>query len=494
MQTEAPSTSRRPRWPFALVVMVLAASVWWISRTERMPPPRQERAVAVADADAVTAVVVAPVGSASAAPGTPPERVDASPSQSPRTQPQTGTVRVRVFRWPDQAVPGVLVHVPPASAVTDVFGNVVLDVEPGWHRVVVGELPDGVLGPMANWTREIEEADPDRYFARHVHVEVGRLHHESVRLFAAGAILGQVVDGDGQPLGHQDVQLIGAQAPLRYVLATTRTNAQGAFAFEDVRTGNYQIAVVPGDHCSPLPERLLLSEGERRHLGLLRMNAGASAVRGRVVDETGAALAGVLVTVWPQSDSARQSAQSQVAGGRSLHSSWGMLAERRTDARGEFVCRGLPAVPAVLVVHREWDVAESPLRLKQAIEPRLLELRRDAEVDAGVLVGQLARTFRLEVLLQIDEMAVRARHPRLLGAVAPSRVFVATEANFARGQQSWLELSAQASTAEGWRHRWSCPTPHEPVWVVVVRPGFEAKTQRIVPTENGAQTVRLQHP
>src|SRR5262245_44966422 len=149
------------------------------------------------------------------------------------------------------------------------------------------------------------------------------------------SVRGRVSDESGRPVGEALVW-VGPAGRARMFLdpdegrrpppATTRTDARGEFRLEHVPAGAQPFSVQAAGF-APWRSEIEVVEGE--NVQDVRLAPGAS-VHGRVLDPSGAALAGVVIE-GPRAESNPFRAQT------------------RTDARGEFTLDGLGPGRAVLV-------------------------------------------------------------------------------------------------------------------------------------------------
>ncbi|MGB3966516.1 MAG: carboxypeptidase regulatory-like domain-containing protein, partial [Planctomycetota bacterium] len=143
--------------------------------------------------------------------------------------------------------------------------------------------------------------------------------------------------------------------------------------------GRYRI-----DCITPGTLRLRANKDDLEVRGELPVAAGETAVwdpvlveiaiRGRVVDERGAPLAGVDVTAMPPRGK-------------------GNLGSERTDGEGRFTCRRLARVPYVLTFHATGDRARvRPAASRYGVQPgsdELLVILPDAGIPSATIVGRL---------------------------------------------------------------------------------------------------------
>ncbi len=175
-------------------------------------------------------------------------------------------------------------------------------------------------------------------------------------LEAAGAIKGLVVDDAGRPVESFDVtaqpaggrELMTRQAP-----STRRVAGEGgSFTLEDVGAGTYAVQVAGRDLGRQVVSDVKVAAGAVTDIGRIRLAAGA-AVRGTVIDASGAPIAAATVE-------ARGSDRSTMVPSDFQSTS--------TDGAGSFHLRGLPT-GTMIVIARHPDFAEgrsAPVEIEPA--------------------------------------------------------------------------------------------------------------------------------
>ncbi|MCB9885256.1 MAG: carboxypeptidase regulatory-like domain-containing protein [Planctomycetes bacterium] len=456
----------------AVLLVMLAGLGCWLSRHDDPAPaplpagqigasPRGAAGEVVARGVAGDPAAAAALERAAAPTGAPAE---------PVVDGLRGTVRVAVYRWPAQPIEGARVVIPPVRGVTDAAGEVLLQVDPGYHRVLVDQVPEGLRGPWADWLREVGD-DPDGLCCHHVQVEVGEEVRHAVRLFAPCQLQGFVVDVHGAPVVGREVVLRPVAAALRRQLLSERTDGAGMFAFADLLPAEYDVVVTRSEGvAAPMPRRVRPPEGSVTVLPPISLGSGTGALRGRACGDRGEPLVGVPVTVW--------AAPGSLAGTEQSSRPEEALHEVLTDARGDFVCERLQAGSVVVQVHRTWAAGPDARQLLEPIAAVPVEVRDGQCAELGPLVGRLARPFELSV-----------QH-----VPSDCRVFVVAESRRNQGQQAWQELRVRSRFGAPADHPWFCATPHEPVWVLVTRGDAPAWQRRVVPVENESRVVAARLP
>jgi len=237
------------------------------------------------------------------------------------------------------------------------------DIEPGVITVVVA-CPDFPLVVEPNLV-----------------IEAGVEHRVTLRAPRAERIQGRVLDASGVPaLGirvYARPELAGvSESTERTGRPETESGADGTFALEPVALGRH--VVVAESAAGPRVEREVLVRETQGATLELRLPASAT-VTGRVVDESGRALAGVAVGI-VASDRARRvdwtglETLAREPGG--ARNGGGLLGRTLTDVAGRFRFESLPASAALIVLAQE--------------DPRLgaaeLQTPRDGSTPVDVVV------------------------------------------------------------------------------------------------------------
>ncbi len=174
----------------------------------------------------------------------------------------------------------------------------------------------------------------------HVHVDAAADPDlVTVLVVPAGLVRGTVRAPDGTGLAAERVTLQPAVDPLQIMRegltwrsGATASGADGSFAFEGVPAGVAMICSVDPEELLQAAERLTLAAGETAEI---RLVAGqGAALRGRVLSELGAPVAGARVTV----------RKAEITFALSRINAYDFDAvERQSDAAGGFEIGGLPA-------------------------------------------------------------------------------------------------------------------------------------------------------
>ena len=222
----------------------------------------------------------------------------------------------------------------------------------------------------------------------------GEGEHELELVLAPRSILEGVITEAGQPLAGAEISLTEAGGMgMNFMLPgmgggkSTRTNSSGAYTFEDVRTGKYDMTVRHRSRAMPTEADVDLVEGENEKDLDLPLNF----VRGRVLDSAGDPVVGAEVRVTRVQEAGRSQvrmvmvATSSGGAGPAMTISNGPEDDgltARTDEEGAYELSGLPIGIELQVDARETE--HSPGRS----EPFELSAGEDAEdVDVVLVVG-----------------------------------------------------------------------------------------------------------
>lgn len=127
-----------------------------------------------------------------------------------------------------------------------------------------------------------------------------------IRMTSGGAIVGRVVDWQGNPVAGARLQTHDSeyvddpffrslgQYPSAATEATSKTNADGTFRIEGLTPETYQVDVRHKDHAQLIHQNVEVREGAPTNVGDLKLSAGA-VVEGTVVGPGGQPLAGATV-------------------------------------------------------------------------------------------------------------------------------------------------------------------------------------------------------
>ncbi|MBM7119142.1 carboxypeptidase regulatory-like domain-containing protein [Archangium primigenium] len=182
------------------------------------------------------------------------------------------------------------------SARTDEHGAYVLeDLVPAHYRVHAG-----AAGHLDSESQEVELTRGAR--------------EQDFTLAPATVLSGVLVDEDGQPVADESLQLT---SPALAETLRTDSGQDGRFAFDVPRVGRYHLQVMGRTSQAQAPVEVT-APAELR-LSVQRLPT----LRGEVVDDTGLALSGVEVSLWPEAP-----------GDAQRHLTYG-----HTNARGQFQLR-----------------------------------------------------------------------------------------------------------------------------------------------------------
>jgi protocatechuate 3,4-dioxygenase beta subunit len=242
-------------------------------------------------------------------------------------------------------------------------------------------------------------------------LETDELELADIVLRGAALVAGTVEDPAGNPLVEVEVQLEGTNHDrYRFTSAPTararfyvdqrrvKSDARGRFWFGDLAAGRYQlVARVPGRPESA-PLELEVVTGERKEGVRLRLDSGGT-VRGEVVGEDGAPLAGVYVSAQGErlrDPSARPAGHVHV----------------KTGPDGAFVLEGLPAGEYTL---RAYPLETPPAargapwlpatveHVATGAQPLRIELARGAAIAGRVLDARGAPAAGLVVTATAED-------------------------------------------------------------------------------------------
>jgi len=472
-------SSRASRARFALVAVVavaiagLAWLAWWLQAApapiESAPPS------AVEPADAAP-----PAASAAVLPDERTVAAQATPSIAPATG--RGTVLVDVYREPAVPVVGVHVLVGNVSAVTDESGRAVVTIGVGKWPVIVDErsLAKDLLPPVEQHRNEPGEHPPG-WYARMAEVAADTTVNVRLRVFLATSVTGIVVDREGVPVRGCGVNLTSRAWRMPGVAANAVTDDAGVYWFRDVRPGDYQLSAWAGpDRVGPLPLRVAIAEGERGTMPTLVIDGGAGTVNGRVLDQDGAAVAGVPVELYPTEEAAPDGNRPFDLGS--------VICKTTTGADGTFVATRLPAGRLTVQVHGEGALQRKgeAVPLVSPPKPAFVDLRERSDASVEVAVVR-SRPFDFVLTVIDDETKLPPVEPGRRRR--PSDVYLATEAQL-RDETTWQRMKRD----DDGRYRWKCETPHEPVWIVVRGRDLPPSQRRVEPKPSSTEEIEIRYP
>lgn len=345
------------------------------------------------------------------------------------------------------------------------------DLSLGLHRlfVVPESLADGFLPPWRQSQARAYDGVASGIGGTSFSLKAGSKREVDLRVFSSAQVTGVVTGPASEAVEGALVTLWSRNG----VQMTARSNREGNIRFEGAYPGDYIVHVeAPAGRLdyaglSPLPFEFELNAGENRELPALEFGEGGSQLVGRVVDEEGIGIPGLVVQA--RSDS------SEV-------SSWTWRSA--TDSEGRYRIGRLPAVRVRLELQADETYRES------SAEPRVVECTGADEVLAiDDWQVDLLRPFEVQCKVEVDaawakRVDLAEYSLELREANAPSSL----ESGVAR---HWID----PARAE---FRWSCPTPSAPVTLAVVLadPYGQQHTRelRIVPLANGKEERVLHFP
>jgi protocatechuate 3,4-dioxygenase beta subunit len=405
----------RSRWIVGVVgVAIVVTAALWLRRDEAGDRASGER---LAAREAAASVVAPEQSDPEAAPGPVRHGVEAAPE--PRAE------RERAQQDADEIAPGELAvfvrddaHAllpavgvrfvsvgrdkrDPVLATTDATGWVTRSLPPGRHRVEVepSTLPARVLPPFGQTKKTYGPPVPG-LGPTIVDVASGARHEIEIVCLTPATVRGRVVLGDGQPVEGAMVRLQGRHAEyLPGLHSDAYTDAGGHYVMTNVHPADYRVQIelvscgvaairaLP----NPVPFAFDVSHGGEHVVRDVVLTAGDRTLRGRIVDELGVPIAGVVVACHPTQ--VEGTMRSAVALGRVT-----------TDADGRFEFAGLH--PAVVRIAAPDDFSPSTpvLGRKTAffLEPVIVDLGASPIVDVGDLHLDRSRPLIVRGTVELD--------------------------------------------------------------------------------------------
>ncbi|MCA9711890.1 MAG: carboxypeptidase regulatory-like domain-containing protein, partial [Myxococcales bacterium] len=217
---------------------------------------------------------------------------------------------------------------------------------------------------------------------------------------------GVVVGPEGEPVGHAIVTAstarLGVAAPTPYV--EVHTTAAGEFVLEGLAPDRYELVVVAEGHAAAAPLELEVPAEAEPEPVRVELRRGAT-VEGRVLDEQGHPVPGVLVRIGPERGLITS------AGGAEDEEHHAVVFVPRfgfsgtTDGEGRFGLTGIPAGPKVAFVHTlQGATLPEPASLEPAsleptsLEPTTFEVADGETVSIELRVAGVGATVRGVVL------------------------------------------------------------------------------------------------
>ncbi|MCE9594221.1 MAG: sigma-70 family RNA polymerase sigma factor [Planctomycetes bacterium] len=151
-------------------------------------------------------------------------------------------------------------------------------LDPGVYELRVDSVPSGYLPPYAQegFARPFESAHEPRFFSTEIQVvDSARELDVDLAVFRAARINGFIGREDWTELAGIRVRLQSTRAGLDFMAFETKSDATGAFRFDDVYPGSYRIEVLMDrdqflpDAAVPAPLAVEIAGGERESVDLL---------------------------------------------------------------------------------------------------------------------------------------------------------------------------------------------------------------------------------
>ena len=145
-------------------------------------------------------------------------------------------------------------------------------------------------------------------------LDKGEYDLKTITLYPGAILSGRIVDKNGRPLQNVDIHLqaqsydqrFALSGPLSETIADSyvndregRTDDQGHFAFGDLAPGEYVIGAGPSGQTSSFSEPIRIEAGTEVSDIEVFLDAGLE-ILGRVVDERGEPLPGIVVSIFPE--------------------------------------------------------------------------------------------------------------------------------------------------------------------------------------------------
>lgn len=350
------------------------------------------------------------------------------------------------------------------------------DLPPGHYRLFVEprSLAQGLLAPWRQSVCRPYGGAPTGIHGTSFQLREGEQRAVDLRVHRAATLAGSLEGPQGEPLAGALVSLSSELGPHK----CARSDELGRFHLADLHPGAYVLqvsaqsspALEPGS--APLPQTVELAPGEARELEVLRFGAGGHRLRGRVVDQAGAPVAGLTLVC------------------EQLRSDDELLSWRAvTGTEGDYCFGRLPSTPVVVRVAQGQDrVALHEPRLAELPEPVPAQLEHaPAIVDLGDLRVTLVPAFTLLGRVEVDPDWVRGRRldPYVLELHVPDPESI--------GGTRALPIDRRRG-----EFRWSCPTPAaaQRLTVVFRSPDGEERRQDVPlqPIEGALERVVVRFP
>lgn len=235
--------------------------------------------------------------------------------------------------------------------------------------------------------------------AHGIEVRVGETTTVTLRGAAGARVAGRVLDPGGVPLAGAQVAMIYVDLSRLLLSADGRgepiaTDEDGAFRIEHVAAGRIALVAVAPGHASSAVQQITVVDGGVYDDVELLLGEGHT-LRGRVVDEQGAPLAGARVDVRPLERPPRRMGANPLLLALKIRN-----ISVATGSDGRFEARGLEGERLLLQVRKPGYVTE--VRFGVPVDVKDLEIRL---VRGATIVGRVLHEDRTPV----QRFAVRTR-------------------------------------------------------------------------------------
>jgi len=192
----------------------------------------------------------------------------------------------------------------------------------------------------------------------------GQTRYQDIVLQAGATILGQVTDGDGNPLEGVTVGNTGSRA--MWDCITARTNTQGEYRLENVPVGELILWAADSNHGLYVERAVIQSDTAVKEMNI-RLREPVP-LHGGIVDETGAPVAGVQVIIH-------------------AYNGVSNLTDERyaSDTNGRFVIPNAPAEGSITLACLREGICTEEHNFDLGLEEYVLRVRRAGRVYGMVL-------------------------------------------------------------------------------------------------------------
>ncbi len=206
-------------------------------------------------------------------------------------------------------------------------------------------------------------------------------------------VVGRLLGQEGEPLSGVLARVMGLDASIAGNAQDATTDEHGVFRFHHLFPGTYRLTFHPPPgpegFVPPLPPDFILSDGESRDLGEIRVPRGTCAVIGTVLDQDGRPFPDLPIACYPNSSGPNEKAP---------HGLGDVIGRARTGPDGTFRLSDLPAIPCKISLTPDYQPREvvpgQPAFWEPAVEVFLTA--KEPVMDVGVHVVHQSRPFRLE--------------------------------------------------------------------------------------------------